>query len=187
MGVLSSRLASRQNRESPPPRCWATDRGNSMGKDKGKGNHLRVVGKEDRLTAKQEAFAKQVAKGAILSDAYRECYSAEGMRNATIWSEACKLAQNPKVATRVKAIQAENEASQRTRDQRLREHVLKRLMEEADRAETDGARVRALELLGKSLSVSMFTDRIEQTDTAERSASDIEADLRRRLDRLLGS
>ena len=126
-----------------------------MGKDKGKG-YLRVVGKEDRLTAKQEAFAMQVAKGAVLSDAYRECYSAEGMRDSTIWSEACKLAQNPKVATRVKALQAE----------------------------TDGARVRALELLGKT--VSMFTDKIEQTDTAERSASDIEADLRRRLDRLLG-
>tara|TARA_R100001440_G_scaffold18019_1_gene30332 strand:+ start:2633 stop:3100 length:468 start_codon:yes stop_codon:yes gene_type:complete len=155
-----------------------------MGKDKDKGNHLRIVGREDRLTAKQEAFAKQVAGGAILSDAYRECYAAEGMRDSTIWSEACKLAQNPKVSTRVKAIQAENEASQRTRDQRLREHVLKRLMEEADRAETDGARVRSLELLGKT--VSMFADRIEQTDTTERSASDIEADLRRRLDRLLG-
>jgi len=153
-----------------------------MGKDKG--NHLRVVTKEDRLTAKQEAFAKQVAGGAILSEAYRECYSAEGMRDSTIWSEACKLAQNPKVTARVKAIQAEIEADRRTRDQRLREHVLKRLMEEADRAETDGARVRSLELLGKT--VSMFSDRIEQTDTTERSASDIEADLRRRLDRLLG-
>ena len=154
-----------------------------MGKDKGKG-YLRVVTKEDRLTAKQEAFAKQVAGGAILSEAYRECYSAEGMRDSTIWSEACKLAQNPKVSTRVKVLQAENEASQRTRDQRLREHVLKRLMEEADRAETDGARVRSLELLGKT--VSMFADRIEQTDTTERSASDIEKDLRQRLDRLLG-
>ena len=153
-----------------------------MGKDKG--NHLRVVGKEDRLTAKQEAFAKQVAKGAVLSDAYRDCYSAEGMRDSTIWSEACKLAQNPKVSTRVKAIQAEMEEDRRTIARRREEFVLKRLAEEAEQAETDGARVRALELLGKT--VSMFTDRIEQTDTTERSASDIEADLRRRLDRLLG-
>ena len=154
-----------------------------MGKDKGKG-YLRVVGKEDRLTAKQEAFAKQVAKGAVLSDAYRECYAAEGMRDSTIWSEACKLAQNPKVSTRVKAIQAEMEEDRRTIARRREEFVLKRLAEEAEQAETDGARVRALELLGKT--VSMFTDRIEQTDTTERSASDIEADLRRRLDRLLG-
>ena len=158
-----------------------------MGKNtgKGKGQHLRVVGREDRLTAKQEAFAKQVAGGAVLSDAYRECYSAEGMRDSTIWSEACKLAQNPKVSTRVKAIQAEMEEDRRTLARRREEFVLKRLAEEAEQAETDGARVRALELLGKT--VSMFTDRIEQTDTTERSASDIEADLRRRLDRLLGS
>ena len=154
-----------------------------MGKDKGKG-YLRVVGKEDRLTANQEAFAKQVAKGAVLSDAYRDCYSAEGMRDSTIWSEACKLAQKPKVSTRVKAIQAEMEEDRRTIARRREEFVLKRLAEEAEQAETDGARVRALELLGKT--VSMFTDRIEQTDTTERSASDIEADLRRRLDRLLG-
>lgn len=158
-----------------------------MGKNtsKGKGQHLRVVGKEDRLTAKQEAFAKQVAKGAVLSDAYRECYSAEGMRDSTIWSEACKLAQNPKVSTRVKALQAEMEEDRRTIERRREEWVLKRLAEEAEQAETDGARVRALELLGKT--VSMFTDKIEQTDTTERSASDIERDLRQRLDRLLGS
>ena len=157
-----------------------------MGKNtgKGKGQHLRVVGREDRLTAKQEAIAKQVSGGAVLSDAYRECYSAEGMRDSTIWSEACKLAQNPKVSTRVKAIQAEMEEDRRTIARRREEFVLKRLAEEAEQAETDGARVRALELLGKT--VSMFTDRIEQTDTTERSASDIEADLRRRLDRLLG-
>jgi len=148
--------------------------------------HLRVVGKEDRpLTGKQEAFAKLVASGSMLSDAYRECYSADNMKSSTLWSEACRLAQNPKVSARIKDIQAENEASQQTRDQRLREHVLKRLMEEADRAETDGARVRSLELLGKT--VSMFADRIEQSDTTERSASDIERDLRAKLDRLMRS
>jgi hypothetical protein len=61
---------------------------------------------------------------------------------------------------------------------------LKRLTEEADQAETDGARIRAIELVGRT--IGMFTDRIEQADDAERSASDIEADLRKRLDRLMG-
>ena len=79
------------------------------------------------------------------------------------------------------------EADRRTIERRRSEWILKRLTHEAEMAETDGARVRALELLGKSLSVSMFTDRIEQTDATERSASEIERDLRQRLDRLLGS
>ena len=157
-----------------------------MGKDtgKGKGNHLRVVGKADKLTAKQEAFAMQVAKGAMLSEAYRDCYSADSMRDSTIWSEACKLAQNPKVATRIKAIQSDMEQDRRTIERRREEWVLKRLTQEADQAETDGARIRAIELVGRT--IGMFTDRIEQADDTERSASDIEADLRKRLDRLLG-
>ena len=152
-----------------------------------KPTHLRVVSKEQPLTGKQEAFAKLVAGGAILSDAYRECYSADNMKSSTLWSEACRLAQNPKVSTRIKDIQADMEQKHRTREHRLREHVLKRLQEEADGADNASSRIRALELLGKSLSVSMFTDRIEQAETAERSSAEIEKDLKARLARLIGS
>ena len=122
-----------------------------------KPKHLTLV--TDSLTGKQESFAQKVAAGAVLSDAYREAYSAENMKDSTVWSEACKLAQHPKVSARVKAIQADIEADHRTRAARREEYVLKRLQEEAEGAETDGARVRALELLGKS--VSLFTDRVE--------------------------
>ena len=153
-----------------------------MGK---KPTHLRVVGKEEKpLTGKQEAFAKLVAGGAVLSDAYRECYAADSMKDSTVWSEACRLAQNPKVSARIKDIQADMEADRRTIERRREEWVLKRLSEEADQADNASSRIRALELVGKT--VGMFTDRVEQADTTERSASDIEADLRRRLDRLLG-
>ena len=55
--------------------------------------YLRVVRDTDRLTGKQEAFAQQVAKGSVLSDAYREAYDAENMKDKTIWEEACKLAR----------------------------------------------------------------------------------------------
>ena len=152
-----------------------------------KPTYLKVVSKEQPLTGKQEAFAKLVAGGAILSDAYRECYSADNMKSSTLWSEACRLAQNPKVSTRIKDIQADMEQKHRTREHRLREHVLKRLQEEADGADNASSRIRALELLGKSLSVSMFTDRIEQAETAERSSAEIEKDLKARLARLIGS
>ena len=159
-----------------------------MGKDKGKG-YLRVVGKEDRpLTEKQEKFCQLVAQGRMLVEAYREAGYMPNGSEKTQWEAASRLmSSNSKVIARVKAIQAEMEQSRLTIERRRSEWILKRLTHEAEMAETDGARVRALELLGKSLSVSMFTDRIEQTDTTERSASEIEADLRRRLDRLLGS
>jgi len=151
-----------------------------------KPTHLRVVGKEERpLTAKQEAFAKLVAGGAILSDAYRECYSADNMKNSTLWSEACRLAQNPKVSTRIKDIQADIEADNRTRLLRREEWVLKSLQEEAVSADNASSRIRALELVGKT--VGMFTDRIEQAETTDRTSAEIEKDLKARLARLIGS
>ena len=154
-----------------------------MGK---KPTHLRVVGKEEKpLTGKQEAFAKLVAGGAVLSDAYRECYAADSMKDSTVWSEACRLAQNPKVSARIKDIQADMEADRRTIERRREEWVLKRLSEEADQADNASSRIRALELVGKT--VGMFTDRVEQSDTTERTASEIERDLRAKLDRLIGS
>ena len=163
------------------------DRGKTMGKDKGKdkGSHLRVVGKEDRLTEKQEAFCQLVAKGKMLAEAYREAgYMANGS-DKTQWEAASRLMSgNSKVIARVKAIQADMEQDRRTIERRREEWVLNKLTQEADQAETDGARVRAIELVGRT--IGMFTDRIEQADEAERSASDIEADLRKRLDRLIG-
>jgi len=150
-----------------------------------KPTHLKIVGKEQPLTGKQEAFAKLVASGSMLSDAYRECYSADNMKSSTLWSEACRLAQNPKVSARIKDIQADMEADRRTIERRREEWVLKRLSEEADQADNASSRIRALELVGKT--VGMFTDRIEQAETSERSASEIEKDLKARLDRLIGS
>ena len=49
---------------------------------------------------------------------------------------------------------------------------------------SDGARVRALELLGKS--VALFTDKVETEDKTERDAESIKAELEARLNRLLG-
>jgi len=46
----------------------------------------------------------------------------------------------------------------------------------------DGARVRALELLGKS--VALFTDRVETEDKTDRTADEIERDLTEKLRRL---
>ena len=154
-------------------------------KDKGKGKpYLKVVRDTDRLTAKQESFAQKVAAGSILSDAYRESYAAENMADKTVWSEACRLAQNHKVTARIKAIQDENEQSRRVIALRREEYVLKRLQEEAEQAETDGSRVRALELLGKT--VGLFTDKVEIEQDTDKTAAELEADLERRLSALLG-
>jgi len=63
--------------------------------------------------------------------------------------------------------------------------VLKQLTDEATNQDnSDGARVRALELLGKS--VALFTDKVETEDKTERDPDTIKAELEARLNRLLG-
>lgn len=149
-----------------------------------KPSHLKLVDKEDRLTGKQEAFAQLVAKGSMLVEAYREAGYMPNGSDKTQWEAASRLMANSKVLARVKQIQADIEEDRRTIERRREEYVLKRLQDEAERAETDGARVRALELMGKT--IGMFTDRVETDDKTERAASDIEAELRQKLERLLG-
>lgn len=135
------------------------------------------------LTSKQESFAQAVADGKTLSDAYRASYDAENMKDSTIWTEASQLMDNPKVSTRVLAIQQAREDRTLHDSARLKRLVLERLHAEATEAQSDAARIRALELLGKS--IAMFTDRVEQEEGV-RSSEDLEQELIARLERLSG-
>ncbi len=147
--------------------------------------YLRVVKDTDRLTAKQEAFCQGVADGKMLVDAYRDAGYMPNGSAKTQWEAASRLMSgNSKVLARVKAIQDDKEQSRRVIAQRREEYVLKRLQEEAEHAETDGARVRSLELLGKT--VGLFTDKVEIEQDSDKSAAELEADLERRLSALLG-
>ena len=135
------------------------------------------------LTAKQEAFAQGVADGKTLADAYRGAYNTENMKDSTVWTEASLLMDNPKVIARVQGIQEAREEKSLHDNARLKRLVLERLHHEATEAQSDSARIRALELLGKS--VAMFTDRVEQEEGV-RSSSEIEQELIARLERLSG-
>ena len=135
------------------------------------------------LTAKQEAFAQAVSEGKTLADAYRQSYNSENMKEASIYTEASLLMDNPKIAQRVNSIQQAKEDRTLHDSARLRRLVLEQLHQEAMNAESDSARIRALELLGKS--IAMFTDKVEQ-ETTERTAGDLEQELIARLQRLSG-
>ena len=133
----------------------------------------------DGLTAKQEAFAQEVAKGTTLADAYRSAYNTEKMKPSSVWNNASQLMNRTQVAHRVESIQRSIEEAQVHDSARLRRLVLERLHVEAtNEANTDASRVRSLELLGKT--VAMFSDRVEQVET-DRSSSEIEQELLNRL------
>ncbi len=58
------------------------------------------------LTAQQERFAHEVAKGISLADAYRASYATARMKPETIHNNAYMLMQRSEVAARVAALQS---------------------------------------------------------------------------------
>ncbi len=137
-----------------------------------------------RLSAKQESFARRVASGTCtLSDAYRSAYDAEGMANKTIWQAASRLMGNSKVAARVAELSRAQEAEYLHDGASLRAFVVNGLQIEATQASSPGARVRALELIGKLTEVGAFSE--QRIDiTPRKSEQQIEQEIKDLLERL---
>lgn len=67
---------------------------------------------DNKLTAKQEAFAQAIADGMGQADAYRSAYDAEGMKDDSIYPIASKLMSNHKIATRVAELKSQLQSKQ---------------------------------------------------------------------------
>lgn len=59
------------------------------------------------LTIKQEKFCNYYLECGNASEAYRRAYSCKGKSNNVIWVESSKLLNSPKVALRIKELQAQ--------------------------------------------------------------------------------
>jgi len=147
---------------------------------KGKAYKRSAPDPETGLTEKQEAFVQAIVQGNGFATAYRMAYNTEGMADGTIHSEASKLGSNPKITQRLNQIRLQKEAERRARALSRDEYVLnnlKRIID--DEAQPTSARVRSLELMGKT--IGLFVDRVETEDKTDRTAEEIEAQLRARL------
>ena len=124
---------------------------------------------------KQKEFARRVAEGSTLADAYADAYDSNGKRE-TIRREASRLARNPVVAPMIeeesKAIELAELPSRASR----RRWVMERLAKESE-VGSDSSRIRALELIGRS--VGAFDT--ESESESETSETDLLASLRSRL------
>ena len=131
---------------------------------------------EHGLTAKQEVFAREVAKGSTLSDAYRTAYDADNMTNEAIHTGAYKLRKNPQVAHRIMVREMERKGASD------RDEVTKLAKEFATNGgKPDAIRLRALELWGRTCGA--FVDIVE--DRRERPAAMVASELERRMAALL--
>ena len=139
------------------------------------------------LTPKQEVFVQELLKRSSASDAYRTAYNAKGMKASAIHCEASKLKRSPKVSQRYKTLLKRKEEYALTSSLSLRHLVLERLREEAlDKGNNESARIRALELLGKTSDVGLFIERIE-TITKTRTPEEVMSEIEEKLKKVIGS
>ena len=73
--------------------------------DNAQGERARPIRK---LTVKQERFAQAYVETSNASEAYRRAYDAENSSDAVIWTNACNLLKNNKVAIRVQQLMAKH-------------------------------------------------------------------------------
>lgn len=128
------------------------------------------------LTARMRTFAKLVSEGRTPSESYRLAYGCSKSSNATVSANAGKLMKDPRVVEVVKAVHAAEAII--TDHAKLRIYVMRQLLTHAHTMKAETSRIRALELLGKT--VGMFTDKIE-TSVEQVNPDQLKADLEKRL------
>jgi len=106
------------------------------------------------LTPRQNKFAETLYNGASNTRAYCSAYSCNMSQN-TIWQASSRLAKHPKVVARLDELRTEKEAEERMLRLSYGDFVINELQKLALNAKSDKARIKALELLGKT--VGMFT------------------------------
>jgi organic radical activating enzyme len=148
---------------------------------------LKIVKKDLDLTIKQRAFVNEIVKGKLGSykEAYAKVYDVQLTKTGKIpkWVEveASKLVANPKIALSIQRAIERKETSLTASALRTRNYVIESLYKESKESDSDSTRVRALELLGKS--VALFTDVTEERKA--RDTHEIEKDIEDKLEQLL--
>ena len=132
------------------------------------------------LTPRQWRFVQEVFAGASNVEAYRRTYDCEGQAQSTINGNAATVAHHPLVVAKLKAMRLEVEAKVTLAPLVTREFVIQGITNLALHADKDSTKLRAFELLGKTVGVDLFRDVVVK-ETAERSVADIERELRDKL------
>ena len=135
------------------------------------------------LTPKQRAFVREILREddpPTQVDAYRTAYETSAKPRSQR-TEAARLARRPHVARAIEDGRQAQERSIQTAARGRRRWVLERLAAEAESAESDAARVRALEVIGRAS--GLFEP---EADVAGKRSHATADDLRQELEARLG-
>jgi len=142
-------------------------------------------GNQPTLTAKQIAFAKELALGkSTQADAYRKVYQSKG-RPKTVGSNASKLSTDERITTAVDAFKAAQAYAEYQTPTQLRALVVSQLTKHVlDEDFPPAQRVACLKLLGSVAEIGLFVDRKETLVVHQ--SSDIRAKLIEQLRTITG-
>ncbi len=102
------------------------------------------------ITVKMDTFARYVADGLSLAEAYRRSFNTANMKSRTISNDASRLARHPGVTAAVEAYRAEIEARNRMGALERSERIWERLWHLIEDADVSPAvKVRALDLAAR--------------------------------------
>ena len=103
------------------------------------------------LTFRQKQFADYLADGYNQTDAYRKAYDTVLMSSKTVWEAASRLSKNHKVVARLDHLFAEKEALECMLRLSYEDFIIRELRSLAVNSKSGKVRIRALELLGKTV------------------------------------
>jgi hypothetical protein len=113
------------------------------------------------LTAKQKAFALEVAKGSTGASAYRKAYNAKG-KPKTVGDHASRLKGDDRIKAEIEAYQLALEGAKHRNPAALRELVIQSLVKVIiDPEAKPGQITAAAKVLGTVTEVAAFTERKE--------------------------
>ncbi len=135
------------------------------------------------VTMKEEGYCRGVVSGLSSVAAYRASHDASGMTVPSQWAQAVKVGARDRVRARIETLLSQEAGNALHDRRRALAWALNRLQEEAETAETDGARVAAVSLIMRHH--ALLTDKLEAEVETPKDAKAIETALRDRLTRLL--
>jgi len=136
--------------------------------------------KEKRLTAKQIAFAEEIAKGQTKAEAYRRAYKSKG-KPKTASQNGQVLTKDKAIQTQIEAFKVALEAQKYQTPLHLRALTIHKLTEKVLDPDCPPAQqIKAMELLGKITEVALFTERREviQHNTSDQMKEKLLSSLR---------
>ncbi len=113
-----------------------------------------------RITSSMRLFAQYLSEGLSKIDSYTKAYSPRTSSRATITANANTLCKDSRISMLLESL--ETKTMERLVDDQVavRRYVMEQLHKHSIDAKTTGDKLRALEMLGRS--VALFTDKVEQ-------------------------